>query len=188
MLVAVSILYRVVCYSTLSYISLFFFCFRPELVYRAFVGQDRSSSCLSSYCTFSISSIHASRSMPKSMKVHSMPSLVYSSCSRTNMWWLKNCCSFSLVKLIQSCSKLLNCSRARNRHAYISFFFPSHLCISLLRLLGAFANFFVLFLLRGLLHTSTSARNIQSFVSMQLMHINTLLIDNKTRFFLMKKN
>jgi len=34
----------------------------------------------------------------------------YSSCSSTNMWWLKNCCSFSLVKLMQSCSKVLNCT------------------------------------------------------------------------------
>lgn len=39
-----------------------------------------------------------------------MPSLLYSSCSRMNMWWLKNCCSFSLVKLMHSCSKLLSCS------------------------------------------------------------------------------
>ena len=38
--------------------------------------------------------------LPKSMKDHSMPSRLYSSCSRTNMWWLKNCCSFSLVKLM----------------------------------------------------------------------------------------
>lgn len=50
--------------------------------------------------------------MPKSMNAHSMPSRVYSSCSRTNIWWLKNCCNFSFVKLMQSCSKLLNCSRA----------------------------------------------------------------------------
>lgn len=60
--------------------------------------------------TFSIRSIVCCRSIPKSMKVHSIPSLVYSSCSRINMWWLKNCCNFSLVKLMQSCSKLLNCS------------------------------------------------------------------------------
>jgi len=59
--------------------------------------------------TFSISSIQASKSMPKSMKVHWMPSFLYSSCSSTNMWWLKNCCNFSLVKLMQSCSKPLNC-------------------------------------------------------------------------------
>ena len=47
--------------------------------------------------------------LPKSIKAHSMPSRVYSSCSRTNMWWLKNCCNFSFVKLMHSCSKLLNC-------------------------------------------------------------------------------
>ena len=59
--------------------------------------------------TFSMSSMQAWRSMPKSMKVHSMPSRWYSSCSSTNIWWLKNCCSFSFVKLMQSCSKPLNC-------------------------------------------------------------------------------
>lgn len=58
--------------------------------------------------TFSMSSIHASRSIPKSMNAQSIPSLLYSSCSRTNMWWLKNCWSFSLVKLMQSCSNPLN--------------------------------------------------------------------------------
>lgn len=58
--------------------------------------------------TFSMSSIQARRSMPKSMKAHSMPSLWYSSCSSTNIWWLKNCCNFSFVKLMQSCSKPLN--------------------------------------------------------------------------------
>lgn len=62
---------------------------------------------LSQY-TFSMSSIVATKSMPKSMKDHSIPSLWYSSCSKTNIWWLKNCCSFSFVKLMQSCSKLLN--------------------------------------------------------------------------------
>ncbi|KFV75511.1 hypothetical protein N307_06283, partial [Dryobates pubescens] len=58
--------------------------------------------------TFSMSSMQAARSMPKSMNSHSMPSFLYSSCSSTNMWWLKNCCSFSLVKLMHSCSRLLN--------------------------------------------------------------------------------
>lgn len=53
-----------------------------------------------SYYTFSSNSIHACRSIPKSIKVHSIPSRLYSSCSRTNMWWLKNCCNFSFVKLI----------------------------------------------------------------------------------------
>jgi hypothetical protein len=47
--------------------------------------------------------------MPKSMNDHSIPSRVYSSCSRTNMWWLKNCCNFSFVKLMQSCSNPLYC-------------------------------------------------------------------------------
>ena len=32
---------------------------------------------------------------------------MYSSCSKTNMWWLKNCCSFSLQKLMQICSNPL---------------------------------------------------------------------------------
>lgn len=61
------------------------------------------------WATFSIKSIHVCKSMPKSMKVHSMPSLWYSSCSSTNMWWLKNCCNFSFVKLMHNCSKPLNC-------------------------------------------------------------------------------
>ena len=33
------------------------------------------------------------------------------------MWWLKNCCSFSLQKLMQICSKVLNskiCKRVKN--------------------------------------------------------------------------
>ena len=47
-------------------------------------------------------------SFPTSMNVHSMPSFLYSSCSSTNTWWLKNCCSFSLVKLMHSCSRLLS--------------------------------------------------------------------------------
>ena len=37
------------------------------------------------------------RSMPKSTLAQSSPSLTYSSCSRVNMCWLKNCCSFSLT-------------------------------------------------------------------------------------------
>ena len=53
--------------------------------------------------------MQAAKSIPKSINSHWMPSFLYSSCSRTNMWWLKNCCSFSLVKLMHSCSKLLNC-------------------------------------------------------------------------------
>lgn len=35
--------------------------------------------------TFSINSIQANKSMPKSMKVQTIPSLSYSSCSNTNM-------------------------------------------------------------------------------------------------------
>ena len=64
--------------------------------------------------TFSIKSMQACKSIPKSKKVHVMPSLWYSSCSNTNMWWLKNCCSFSFVKLMQSCSKLLSLKRVAN--------------------------------------------------------------------------
>lgn len=106
--------------------------------------------------------------MPKSMKAHSMPSFVYSSCSRTNMWWLKNCCSFSLVKLMQSCSKPLNCSRARNRHAYVYIYiyvisyFPSlFVPLHVLACLFLRFDFLVLFLsytredqfTKGFLHT-----------------------------------
>ncbi len=54
-----------------------------------------------------MSSMQAAKSMPKSMNSQIMPSFLYSSCSRTNMVWLKNCCSFSLVKLMHSCSMLL---------------------------------------------------------------------------------
>jgi len=73
--------------------------------------ESRPTGLPVSKSTFSIRSMQACRSMPKSMKVHSIPSLLYSSCSSTNMWWLKNCWSFSLVKLIQSCSKPLNCAK-----------------------------------------------------------------------------
>ncbi|KFZ53103.1 hypothetical protein N338_01048, partial [Podiceps cristatus] len=48
------------------------------------------------------------RSIPKSIKVHSIPSFLYSSCSSTNMWWLKNCCSYLLEMLIHSGSRLLS--------------------------------------------------------------------------------
>lgn len=57
--------------------------------------------------TFSTRSMQACESRPKSWDTQSMPSFAYSSCSRTNMCWLKNCCNFSLVKLMQSCSRLL---------------------------------------------------------------------------------
>lgn len=53
------------------------------------------------------------------MNTQSMPSLLYSSCSSTNMWWLKNCCNFSLVKLMQSCSKPLNCRFLRHVRACV---------------------------------------------------------------------
>merc|ERR1719347_771343 len=56
---------------------------------------------------FSNMMMAAARSMPKSTMTQSMPSLTYSSCSTTNMWWLKNCCSFSLTKLMEICSKPL---------------------------------------------------------------------------------
>ena len=49
------------------------------------------------YPTFSMRSMQGWRSSPKSMKVHSIPSTLYSSCSRMNMVWLNNCWSFSLV-------------------------------------------------------------------------------------------
>merc|ERR1719336_3389082 len=56
---------------------------------------------------FSNMMIAAARSIPKSTMTQSMPSFTYSSCSTTNMWWLKNCCSFSLTKLMEICSKPL---------------------------------------------------------------------------------
>ncbi|TEA25495.1 hypothetical protein DBR06_SOUSAS11710105, partial [Sousa chinensis] len=45
----------------------------------------------------SMRSMQGCRSRPKSRKVQGMPSRWYSSCSRTNIVWLKSCCSFSLV-------------------------------------------------------------------------------------------
>merc|ERR1719415_67821 len=54
---------------------------------------------------FSNMMMAAAKSMPKSTISQSIPSLTYSSCSTTNMWWLKNCCSFSLTKLMEICSK-----------------------------------------------------------------------------------
>merc|ERR1719219_1400197 len=56
---------------------------------------------------FSNIMIQAAKSIPKSTITQSMPSLTYSSCSTTNIWWLKNCCSFSLTKLMEICSKPL---------------------------------------------------------------------------------
>merc|ERR1719270_1197884 len=56
---------------------------------------------------FSNMMMAAWRSIPKSTITQSMPSLTYSSCSTTNMWWLKNCWSFSLTKLMEICSKPL---------------------------------------------------------------------------------
>lgn len=63
--------------------------------------------------------MQAAKSMPKSMNSQTMPSFLYSSCSRTNMWWLKNCCSFSLVKLMHSCSMLLNWRDEREHYVGI---------------------------------------------------------------------
>ena len=42
-----------------------------------------------------------------------MPSALYSSCSSTNMWRLKYCCSFSWVQLMHRCSTLLSCKRRK---------------------------------------------------------------------------
>merc|ERR1719234_1738883 len=56
---------------------------------------------------FSNMMMAAARSIPKSTISQSIPSLTYSSCSTTNMWWLKNCWSFSLTKLMEICSKPL---------------------------------------------------------------------------------
>merc|ERR1719210_153000 len=56
---------------------------------------------------FSNMMMAAARSIPKSTMSQSIPSRTYSSCSTTNMWWLKNCCNFSLTKLMEICSKPL---------------------------------------------------------------------------------
>merc|ERR1719393_51626 len=56
---------------------------------------------------FSNMMMAAAKSMPKSTMTQSIPSRTYSSCSTTNMWWLKNCCNFSLTKLMEICSKPL---------------------------------------------------------------------------------
>merc|ERR1719209_1800585 len=56
---------------------------------------------------FSNMMMAAAKSMPKSTMTQSMPSRTYSSCSTTNMWWLKNCWSFSFTKLMEICSKPL---------------------------------------------------------------------------------
>merc|ERR1719285_310738 len=56
---------------------------------------------------FSNMMMAAAKSIPKSTMTQSMPSFTYSSCSTTNMWWLKNCCSFSFTKLMEICSKPL---------------------------------------------------------------------------------
>merc|ERR1719412_529749 len=56
---------------------------------------------------FSNMMMAAAKSMPKSTISQSIPSLTYSSCSTTNMWWLKNCWSFSLTKLMEICSEPL---------------------------------------------------------------------------------
>merc|ERR1719495_2277000 len=56
---------------------------------------------------FSNMMMAAAKSIPKSTMSQSMPSRTYSSCSTTNMWWLKNCWSFSFTKLMEICSKPL---------------------------------------------------------------------------------
>merc|ERR1719403_543356 len=56
---------------------------------------------------FSNMMMAAAKSMPKSTMTQSMPSRTFSSCSTTNMWWLKNCWSFSFTKLMEICSKPL---------------------------------------------------------------------------------
>merc|ERR1719292_80714 len=56
---------------------------------------------------FSNMMMAAAKSIPKSTMTQSIPSFTYSSCSTTNMWWLKNCWSFSLTKLMEICSKPL---------------------------------------------------------------------------------
>ena len=57
--------------------------------------------------TFSIKSMQACKSKPKFIISQTIPSFWYSSCSKTNIKWLKNCCNLSFVKLMQSCSKPL---------------------------------------------------------------------------------
>lgn len=61
--------------------------------------------------TFSIRSMHAWRSKPKSMKVHGIHSRSYSSCSNINIVWLKYCWSRSFVKFMHSWLKPFNCTR-----------------------------------------------------------------------------
>merc|ERR1719394_1775478 len=56
---------------------------------------------------FSNMMMAACKSIPKSTMTQSIPSLTYSSCSTTNMWWLKNYWSFSLTKLMEICSNPL---------------------------------------------------------------------------------
>merc|ERR1711936_372056 len=56
---------------------------------------------------FSNMMMAAAKSMPKSTITQSIPSRTYSSCSTTNIWWLKNCWSFSLTKLMEICSNPL---------------------------------------------------------------------------------
>ena len=72
------------------------------------LGKSDSSSRMAQIPSgFSNIMIVAAKSIPKSTIAQSMPSATYSSCSTTNMWWLKNCCSFSFTKLMEICSKPL---------------------------------------------------------------------------------
>ena len=57
--------------------------------------------------TFSIKSMVACKSAPNDIVSQTIPSLVYSACSKTNIKLLKNCWSLSFVKLMQICSKPL---------------------------------------------------------------------------------
>lgn len=70
---------------------------------------------LIAYITFSMSSMVGCKSIPKSIKTQGIPCRSYSSCSITNIKWLKYCCSFSFVKLMQSCSKPLYWAGIRKR-------------------------------------------------------------------------
>merc|ERR1712038_1917609 len=69
--------------------------------------RDSSSQMANNPIGFSNMVMHTCKSIPKSTLARSIPSLTYSSCSRVNMCWLKNCCNFSLTKLIQICSNPL---------------------------------------------------------------------------------
>ena len=62
-----------------------------------FSGKSAEQGNIIWQLTFSSRSMVGCKSRPKSMKVHSIPSRWYSACSKINMVWLNNCCSFSFV-------------------------------------------------------------------------------------------